>query len=94
MFRGQITVNKSVFKEILPEKKISKMKDYYYNVENFLSEVQIKTAISIHLLTVCNESRFEGSFMNEIITNLRVYYLIFLRNSRKVANMYQEIFIA
>ena len=52
MFRGQITVNKSVFKEILPEKKIYKMKDY--NVENFLSEVQIKTSISIHFLTVCN----------------------------------------
>ena len=52
MFRGQITVNKSVFKEILPEKKISKMKDD--NVENFLSEVQIKTAISVYLLTVCN----------------------------------------
>ena len=72
MFRGQITVNKSVFKEILPEKKISKMKDY--NVENFLSEVQIKTGISIQLPTVCNESSFEGSFM----LNYYTFCLVFL----------------
>ena len=42
MFRGQITVNKSVFRENLPEKRIYKMKDHNLCTEEFLSKARNK----------------------------------------------------
>ena len=56
MFRGQITVNKSVFRENLPEKRIYKMKDHNLCTEEFLSKARNKNKQNNSIVSAENEN--------------------------------------
>ena len=56
MFRGQITVNKSVFRENLPEKRIYKMKDHNLCTEEFLSKARNKNKQNNSIESAENEN--------------------------------------
>lgn len=56
MFRGQITVNKSVFRENLPEKRIYKMKDHNLSTEEFLSKARNKNKQNNSIVSAENEN--------------------------------------